>query len=90
MGPVPIGSRTEDLMWDFVERVNWDEYLSILEKGDPSIAVQLAIVNALLFCLWLFRRSRTGKARSRHDWLLPMIFAASNIAILSFGDRIAI
>jgi hypothetical protein len=77
-------------MLELVQRVNWDEYLSILLQGDPPIGFQLLAANAMLMAFWLFRRTRKGKSRYSWAWLLPMLFIAGNIGIVALGGRLSL
>lgn len=81
---------TEAHVLDLFERVGLEHYLVFLAQGQPSIAIQLAVVNAALIVFWLLRRVRTRTKTRPSQWLVPTLFTACNLAVLMLGERVAI
>jgi hypothetical protein len=78
-------------MLDLVERVNWDEYLTYLSQGDPSIGLQLVILNAVLLGWWLLMRIKKRKLHQKSSSrFLPVVMLAGNVGIVTLGSWIAI
>jgi hypothetical protein len=78
-------------MLDLVERVNWDEYQTYLSQGDPSIGLQLVILNAALLGWWLLTRFKKRKLHQKNSsWLLPVVMLAGNVGVVTLGSWIAI
>jgi hypothetical protein len=75
-------------MLELVQRVNWDEYLLILSQGNPPIGLQLLMVNAVLVAYWLLRRTKR-KSHQASGWMLPALFIAGNIGVVTWGSRLS-
>ena len=77
-------------MLELVQRVNWDEYALILSQGNPSIGMQLLIVNAMLLGYWLVRRAAKRKPRRQQSgWLLQAMFVLANVGVVTWGSRLS-
>ena len=76
-------------MLELVERVNWNEYFQILAQGEPSIGVQLLVVNIILMGYWFFKRIAKRKAKPGPVWILPMLFIAANFGVVTWGSRLS-
>lgn len=86
-------------MASLLERVNWSEYLLLLSKGNPPVALQLLIANTVILVLWLVFRARSGapvrshaggKSGQRHTLALQGLFVVANLLIVNYGDRLFI
>lgn len=74
-------------MADWLQIVHWHEYLYLLERGSPPIAVQLLIANAIFLIVWLVQRMRgDGRSSARTGLILTLLLLATNVFILARGD----
>ena len=75
-------------MFDWAERVNWGEYVNLLESGNPPLIVQFLILNTIFMIWWIVRRWQ-GKAALRRKTAIIMqsLLVGANLFIL-FRDRI--
>ena len=77
-------------MLELVQRVNWNEYLLILTQGSPPLGLQLLMVNAMLVAYWFMRRRAPRKRNAQPSgWLIPAMFAAGNISVVTWGGTLA-
>ena len=77
-------------MLDLIKRVNWDEYQTYLSQGDPSIGLQLVILNGVMLGWWILRRTRKRKLHHKNStWLLPVVLLAGNVGIVTLGSWFA-
>lgn len=78
-------------MLELVGRVNWAEYHLFLSQGMPPIALQLVMLNALLFFYLMHRRTRKTKGKSPQTGglLLPMLFLAGNFSVVNWGGNLS-
>jgi hypothetical protein len=75
-------------MLELLQRVNWDEYVLVLSQGNPPIGLQLLLVNAMIVAYWLLRRTKR-KSRQGAGWMLPVLFIAGNIGVVTWGSRLS-
>jgi len=76
-------------MLELVQRVNWSEYILILSQGDPPVGLQLIAINAFLVGYWFLRRMAKRKPAASPAWMLPALFIAANLGVVTWGSRLS-
>jgi hypothetical protein len=76
-------------MLEMMQRVNWGEYLHILSQGSPPIGIQLLLLNVILIVYLLHRRTRhKSKYRQQSGWVVPVLFLAGNLGVVTWGSKL--
>ncbi len=71
-------------MYDWLWQIQWIEVSSFLTSGQPSLLVQLAIINALfLVAIIVVRLRRDTKTNKRSNYFIQEALLLLNIFILS-------
>ncbi len=71
-------------MYDWLWQIHWIEVSSFLTSGQPSLLVQLAIINALfLVAIIIVRLRRDTKTNKRSNYFIQEALLLLNIFILS-------
>lgn len=71
-------------MYDWLWQIQWIEVSSFLTSGQPSLLVQLAIINALfLVAIIIVRLRRDTKTNKRSNYFIQEALLLLNIFILS-------
>ena len=75
-------------MLDFINKINWGEYVSLLETGDPPLILQLLFLNTIYMIWWIVRRWQGKRAMNPATAsTIQLLLLAANMFIL-FKDRI--
>lgn len=71
-------------MYDWYNRVQWDNISALLNSGHPSILQQLIVVNALSLAIIVFIRfMRKDGVRKRPKYFVQEMLLLANMFILS-------
>lgn len=71
-------------MYDWYDRIQWNEISALLNSGHPSILQQLIVVNLLSIAVIVFiRLKHRNILRNRPKYFLQEILLLANMIILS-------
>ena len=74
-------------MIEMFKNARWTDFYDVLSKGNPPLALQFLLINALFFVIFALRRARGKKSKNNNaSYLVHGFLLLVNAGIMFQGD----